>query len=282
MKHMTLIALGLVFASTIAEAQVATFTNSTDFHAANPTVTLIENFEDSDPAFRDISLPSYTGPGGEITFTPISSTPLPPNVWLASPGYTDEGAGPNTSVILTVTGNEDFVGTLSGPTDALGFDVFLNDWPATLSFFNGNTLLATLTFDTPPEPGNNVAFAGIFSTQGVTSFHWQATNGQYLDTAIDNIYAGPLSGVPEPATWAMMLLGFGTVGFAMRRRKPTQTPLAHPLCPKCEPGGECLSGYGRQPPRSAPDSEHLQVAKAPPRSVIGQSSAVAVDQARPQ
>jgi PEP-CTERM motif-containing protein len=26
-------------------------------------------------------------------------------------------------------------------------------------------------------------------------------------------------GVPEPATWAMMLLGFGGVGFAMRRKK---------------------------------------------------------------
>jgi hypothetical protein len=27
-------------------------------------------------------------------------------------------------------------------------------------------------------------------------------------------------GVPEPATWAMMLLGFGTVGYAARRRRP--------------------------------------------------------------
>ena len=26
--------------------------------------------------------------------------------------------------------------------------------------------------------------------------------------------------VPEPATWTMMLLGFGAIGFAMRRRKP--------------------------------------------------------------
>jgi hypothetical protein len=25
--------------------------------------------------------------------------------------------------------------------------------------------------------------------------------------------------VPEPSTWAMMLLGFGAIGFAMRRRK---------------------------------------------------------------
>jgi len=28
------------------------------------------------------------------------------------------------------------------------------------------------------------------------------------------------SGVPEPATWAMMLLGFGGIGMAMRRRLP--------------------------------------------------------------
>lgn len=33
--------------------------------------------------------------------------------------------------------------------------------------------------------------------------------------------------VPEPATWAMMLLGFGGIGFAMRRqRKPSQTSIA--------------------------------------------------------
>ena len=29
-----------------------------------------------------------------------------------------------------------------------------------------------------------------------------------------------LSAVPEPATWAMMLLGFGAVGFQLRRRRP--------------------------------------------------------------
>lgn len=28
-----------------------------------------------------------------------------------------------------------------------------------------------------------------------------------------------ISGVPEPATWAMMLIGFGAIGFALRRRR---------------------------------------------------------------
>jgi hypothetical protein len=36
---------------------------------------------------------------------------------------------------------------------------------------------------------------------------------------IDNI--GVISAVPEVGTWAMMLLGFGGVGFAMRRRTAT-------------------------------------------------------------
>ncbi len=38
-----------------------------------------------------------------------------------------------------------------------------------------------------------------------------------------------LAAVPEPSTWAMMLLGFGAVGFAMRRRRQTG------LAPSVEP-----------------------------------------------
>ena len=32
--------------------------------------------------------------------------------------------------------------------------------------------------------------------------------------------------VPEPGTWAMMLLGFGAIGFAMRRRKPAHATIS--------------------------------------------------------
>jgi hypothetical protein len=30
-----------------------------------------------------------------------------------------------------------------------------------------------------------------------------------------------MAAVPEPGTWAMMLLGFGAIGFSMRRRRQT-------------------------------------------------------------
>ena len=43
------------------------------------------------------------------------------------------------------------------------------------------------------------------------------TNG-YL--TVLPVASGEIAGaVPEPGTWAMMLMGFGAIGFAMRRRK---------------------------------------------------------------
>jgi hypothetical protein len=43
--------------------------------------------------------------------------------------------------------------------------------------------------------------------------------GLYLIGDVTEIPAPQATPVPEPATWAMMLLGFGGVGFALRRRK---------------------------------------------------------------
>jgi hypothetical protein len=221
MQHIALITAALLCSSSMAEATVTTFTSSTDFHAANPDATMIENFEDSDPAIRNGAYPSYTGPSSGITFTAISSYPFTPNIYLTAPGFNSYGYGlnPTTSVILAATGNEDWVATLANPTNVIGFDVLLNDWPLTITFFSGTTALATMNFDAPPADASHLAFAGISSTDPITSFHWEATNGEYIDTGIDNIFAGPLSAVPEPSTWTMMLLGFGAVGAALRKSR---------------------------------------------------------------
>ncbi|TCJ32191.1 PEP-CTERM sorting domain-containing protein [Parafrankia sp. BMG5.11] len=42
--------------------------------------------------------------------------------------------------------------------------------------------------------------------------------GDVRQIRLDEVSAGP-GAVPEPATWAMMLFGFGAVGFGMRRRR---------------------------------------------------------------
>jgi len=45
--------------------------------------------------------------------------------------------------------------------------------------------------------------------------------GRFLFTVRSGQVIIPTSGVPEPGTWGMMLLGFGVVGAAMRRRRAT-------------------------------------------------------------
>lgn len=221
MKRFVCIALILACSSTGANSTVTTFTSSAAFYAANPNATLIEDFEDSDLAVQHAALTTYMGPGGEITFTAISSYPFAANLYLTTPGFMSYGPGlnPMDSVVLAATGNEEWLGTLTSPTYALGFDVFLNPWPLTITFFSGSTVLATLNYDSPPTSGDYHAFAGINSTQPITSFHWEATNGEYVDTGIDNIVVGPAPSVPEPSTWAMMLFGFGAVGAWVRRSR---------------------------------------------------------------
>ena len=58
----------------------------------------------------------------------------------------------------------------------------------------------------------NINLSGLPSTDGIL-FH------AYWNNAVDgaeSFFLVPTSAVPEPATWAMFLLGFGAIGFAMR------------------------------------------------------------------
>lgn len=75
----------------------------------------------------------------------------------------------------------------------------------------------------------------LHSTGDTSNLDWQIFSGNFVATGstatlnFTNLTGGVNEGilldavsvapVPEPSTWAMMLLGFGAVGFAMRRRK---------------------------------------------------------------
>ena len=57
------------------------------------------------------------------------------------------------------------------------------------------------------------------------SFFFQLTDASGNDLAVTSI-APTVSGVPEPAAWAMMIVGFMAVGAAMRRRSRTRTAVS--------------------------------------------------------
>ncbi|MBB3348859.1 hypothetical protein FHY02_003341 [Sphingomonas sp. BK069] len=46
-----------------------------------------------------------------------------------------------------------------------------------------------------------------------------ASAAPVISFEFDNLAAGVSQAVPEPATWGMMILGFGAIGAAMRRCK---------------------------------------------------------------
>ena len=62
-------------------------------------------------------------------------------------------------------------------------------------------------------PGNSTTFYKIFATNlDIITLNLGASSTATLFAQVANP-------VPEPATWAMMLAGFGAVGFALRRRE---------------------------------------------------------------
>jgi len=67
----------------------------------------------------------------------------------------------------------------------------------------------------PLVPGVN---SFLYMTQAMAGVYTLSINGQAPD---GGGFGGAvaISAVPEPATWAMLLLGFGAIGFQIRRRR---------------------------------------------------------------
>ena len=87
-----------------------------------------------------------------------------------------------------------------------------------------------LTFTYTPGPGDPaIHYFGLFQANSYDLFYDAnaiTSLSINLSTYFANnpglshidVYDTTVRGVPEPATWAMMIMGFGAIGFSMRRR----------------------------------------------------------------
>lgn len=170
--------------------------------------------------------------------------------------YSGSGGAINdlSSFVTTITVPDTFVVTdvnvtLDGLTHTFWNDLrfVLNHGATSVTLIDnsggGSDPNGSFTFDdaaSTPSTAINTA-GGLFSPlQSLSAFNGASSAGTWNLSVIDEVGAdaGRLTGwtlsldgydrgaVPEPATWAMMLAGFGLVGAAMRRKQHARVRFA--------------------------------------------------------
>lgn len=187
--------------------------------------------------------------GGPITLQASGATPGPVSFIGAVGGYEINDIDGTDLTSTSLNSNEQSASS-KGTTDTLDIYVTVSDvttpataasflsgltvnflskgWTVTESTFEDNsntvfgtaTLLATNSF-APPGPDTFTKFTtvGLASPVSVTELYEVRSNG--FSGSANNTIDISASVIPEPATWAMMLLGFagfGLIGLSRRRK----------------------------------------------------------------
>lgn len=215
---------------------------------ASAAVELVTNgsFEDNSvpvngkEKFATSSVTGWSG-GKNLTFIAAPGTADNTSLYLAVYGPFP-ATSPDGGDFVLADGDPSFSGafwqTISGLT--VGKTYELNFWQAAgqqYTFTGPTTERWQVTF------GDDTQYSSLFSLPQGGVGPWEKQTMLFTATSASQVLtflaqgtpggAPPISfldgvslkevvpGVPEPATWAMMLLGFGAVGFAARRRSAT-------------------------------------------------------------
>ena len=155
-----------------------------------------------------------------ITFAPLvdfQSESAPPV------SYFDPTLGTLTSVAVFFNLTATFVGGGSNAVNEIDYNIFFGGFTTAFGVFStGDGVVdRDISFTVPSFGLASYSRAGSF-TPTITSFNG-GTNARVVTTfsptnRIVYTFTAATVAVPEPATWAMMALGFGLVGAAARKR----------------------------------------------------------------
>lgn len=151
----------------------------------------------------------YTGSGTWDTFAPTTAYSQAGKSWSFSFEIDSPASNPSSSII-------DFHYSLNGSLTALG--------ASSIEFFSaavGGMFNLTLStgdkisfFNKIGAPSIDIGSDGNLKTgQWAVDLLGQTADGTFVNGA------GVVTAVPEPSTWAMMILGFGALGFFAYRRR---------------------------------------------------------------
>ncbi len=179
----------------------------------------------SSPTSAELQL---NAPAGYTTVMTFDSAPA--TGWSFSGGITQSvsnttAAEPAGDTSVYGAGEPGNSLTVTAPKDLSDLSVYIGSLDSynTISFYNGATLVGSFTGTALALPiSNGDQLNGLtnrrydFTFTGGTDVNKIVFASTKPAFEIDNL---AIAGVPEPATWAMMLLGFGFVGFMMRSNR---------------------------------------------------------------
>lgn len=157
---------------------------------------------------------------GDLTGWTQFGNPGGTSVMVCGAGCAQSGAfGVNFGAVGVPGGIEQTLATISGQPYTISFWLLNNGGaPSSFTASFGSTTLLSLT--NPPAFGFTLYSFDAIASSSSTQLQFSARNDPAY-FAFDNVsvVSNTAAAVPEPSTWAMMLIGFVALGVGLRRNR---------------------------------------------------------------